>query len=76
MSRKSASDEDTAAWGYHGKPPERGRTSSEYTELVRATKLRTLQDMSEREIRALERQYGCSVIRPPKRARRLTPARA
>ena len=25
---------------------------------------RTLRDMSEREIRALEREYGCPVIRP------------
>jgi len=76
-SKKSRSIEDNndTAWGYHGKPPRGERTETEYAELVRVTKLRTLWDMSEREIRALERFYGCPVIRPArpaKRARRAT----
>lgn len=33
-------------------------------EMARLTKLRTLADMSEKEIRALEKFYGCPVIRP------------
>lgn len=46
------------------------RTDEQYRQLAESTKLRTLQDMSEREIRALERQYGCTVIRPAVRPRR------
>jgi hypothetical protein len=54
-------------WGYDGSPQ---RTPEEYAELARATRLRTLNDMSEREIQALEREYGCPVIRPQRRVRR------
>jgi hypothetical protein len=63
---------------YYGKPPAaRERSVDEYAALREATKLRTLIDMTEREIRALERYYGCSVIRParagaPRRARRVS----
>ena len=55
-------------WGFDGFPY-RSMSQSEYTEMVKRTKLRTLLDMSEREIRALERQYGCPIIRPTKRRR-------
>ena len=65
---------DDPVWGYYGKHPAQSRSQEEFTSLARATKLRTLWDMSEREIRALERLYGCAVKRPdrPKRARRAT----
>lgn len=46
------------------------RSDEEYKQLVAATKLRTLRDMTEPEIQALERFYGCRVIRPRVRARR------
>jgi hypothetical protein len=65
MPRKKPGTPDVD-WGFKGP---RDRTSDEYQLLARATKLRTLLDMSEREIRDLERFYGCRVIRP-KRARR------
>jgi len=38
--------------------------------MARMTKLRTLADMNEAEIRALEQQYGCPVIRPQRTKRR------
>ena len=68
MPRKKVGTNDVD-WGFKGP---QDRTLDEYTALARATKLRTLLDMTEHEIRALERFYGCSVIRPerPKRARR------
>ena len=64
----------TPIWGHNGKPPTaRERTYDEFTALRQATKLRTLHDMTEREIRALERYYGCPVIRPEgRRARRVS----
>jgi hypothetical protein len=46
------------------------RSDEEYRQLAISTKLRTLADMSEREIRALERYYKCPVIRPEVRNRR------
>ena len=48
------------------------RSDEEYRQLAIKTKLRTLRDMTEREIRDLERHYGCRVIRPerPRRTRR------
>lgn len=49
------------------------RQSEWNEELRRVTKLRTLADMSEAEIRELERQFGCPVARPAasrKKARR------
>jgi hypothetical protein len=48
------------------------RSDEEYRQLALNTKLRTLADMTEREIKALERQYGCRVIRPEVRTRRPT----
>jgi hypothetical protein len=64
MPRGKKPDTDEA-WGFYGGPPhEEGRSARALAELVRNTKLRTLHDMSEREIRALERFYGCPVIRP------------
>jgi hypothetical protein len=65
---------DDPVWGYYGKHPAQARSQEEFTALARATKLRTLFDMSEREIRALEQFYGCRIVRPdrPKRARRST----
>jgi hypothetical protein len=71
MPRKKVGSPDVD-WGFKGPS---NRTLDEYTALAAATKLRTLRDMSEREIRALERFYGCRVIRPadrPRRARRAT----
>jgi hypothetical protein len=63
-------------WGYNKAPAStRARTVDEFAALREATKLRTLVDMTEREIRALERCYGCRVIRPekaPRRARRVS----
>ena len=60
-------------WSFEGSAQ---RSPFEYAEMARATRLRTLNDMSESEIRALEREYGCPVIRParPKRQRRQTAA--
>jgi len=52
------------------------RSDEEYRQLAVSTKLRTLADMTEREIKALERQYGCPVIRPARRNRRLSQAAA
>lgn len=46
------------------------RSDEEYKQLAAATKLRTLRDMTEPEIQALERFYGCRVIRPGARVRR------
>jgi hypothetical protein len=64
-------------WGYNNKAAAtRARTVDEFAALREATKLRTLRDMSEREIRALERFYGCAVIRPPRRARRVSQSTA
>lgn len=60
-SKKQETDE---AWGFCGGTRDDGRSAQALAELVRTTKLRTLRDMSEREIRALERLYGCPVIRP------------
>jgi hypothetical protein len=74
MPRKKATDE---AWGF--KSTTRARTFDEFATLRAATKLRTLADMSEREIRALERFYGCAVKRPekaPRRARRVSQSAA
>jgi hypothetical protein len=70
MARKKTGPGDVD-WGFKGP---RDRTFDEFTSLAKATKLRTLLDMSEREIRALERFYGCSVQRPDrlKRTRRAT----
>jgi hypothetical protein len=55
------------AWGFSGNA-DTGMTIDRslpgYAEMVAATKLRTLSDMSEREIKALEKQYGAKVIRP------------
>lgn len=72
MPRKKAGSPDLD-WGFKG--PRGDRTPEAFAALASATKLRTLWDMSEREIRALERLYGCPVIRPdraerPRRARR------
>lgn len=73
MPRKKAGSPDLD-WGFKG--PRGDRTPEAFAALATATKLRTLWDMSEREIRALERLYGCPVIRPerPRRARRVTGA--
>lgn len=66
-SKKQNTDE---AWGYYGNQSRVGeRPASAFAELARTTKLRTLRDMSEDEIRALERLYGCRVIRPKTRRR-------
>lgn len=51
-------------WGYEGNTP---RTESQYRSLAEATKLRCLSDMSEREIRTLERLYGAKIVRPTRR---------
>jgi len=40
------------------------RSDEEYRQLAIKTKLRTLRDMTEPEIKSLERYYGCRVIRP------------
>jgi len=68
MPRKKAGTNDVD-WGFKGP---RDRTFDEFAAIAKATKLRTLFDMSEREIRALERFYGCPILRPvrAKRARR------
>lgn len=68
-SKNAVSDEET--WAYGKTPDGDGRSPEAYAELARTTKLRTLLDMSEREICELERFYGCPVIRP-KRTRRPT----
>jgi hypothetical protein len=76
MARKKADD---GTWGYGNSSTQRERTFDEFATLRAATKLRTLADMSEREIRALERFYGCPVIRPekaPRRARRVSQSAA
>ena len=73
MPRKKRVFDDETNWNYDG-ISSRERTYAEFAELARATKLRTLFDMSEREIRALEKHYGCPVIRPPKQARRASAA--
>lgn len=52
------------------------RSDEEYRQLVISTKLRTLRDMTEREIRDLERHYGCPVIRPERGPRRRRPSPA
>ena len=74
MAHKKAGEGPT--WGYNkGATATRARTVDEFAALREATKLRTLVDMTEREIRALERCYGCRVIRPekaPRRARRVS----
>jgi len=68
MSNKKALSQ---AWGFDGNQPYE-MTHAAFVEMARATKLRTLLDMSEREIRALEQLYGCPVIRPqrPRNAHR------
>lgn len=70
MARTKKQDSDET-WGFYGKPPREGngRTPAQLAELARATKLRTLWDMSEREIRALERFYDCPIIRPQRSGR-------
>jgi len=69
MPRIKKQDTDET-WGYHGKPlNDGGRTPEQFAQFAQATRLRTLSDMSEREIRALERFYGCPVIRPTRPAR-------
>lgn len=50
-------------WGYNGNTP---RSETQFQALAQATKLRRLTDMSEREIRALERLYNAKVARPAK----------
>jgi len=45
------------------------RSDEEYRQLAIQTRLRTLADMTEPEIQALEAHYGCRVIRP-RRTRR------
>jgi hypothetical protein len=52
------------------------RSDEEYKQLAINTKLRTLADMTEREIKALERQYGCRVIRPERTGRTRRPTLA
>lgn len=47
-----------------GTAPARSRTETQLQTLVTATKLRTLADMSEKEIRALEKLYGMPIQRP------------
>lgn len=56
----------TTEWGYNGKMP---RSEAQFQLLAQATKLRCLTDMSEREIRALERQYGAKIIRPTRKTK-------
>jgi hypothetical protein len=48
-------------WGHAGNTV---RTAAQFQTLAAATKLRCLADMSEREIRALEREYGATIVRP------------
>lgn len=50
------------------------RSDEEFRQLAASTKLRTLHDMTEPEIQALERHYGCRVIRPKAPRRRGRPA--
>lgn len=55
------------------------RSDEEFRQLAQNTKLRTLADMTEREIRKLEQHYGCPVIRPERvrpRRRRSSPTAA
>jgi hypothetical protein len=47
--------------------PNNERTPAMLREIAQRTKLRTLADMSETEIRALEKLYGAKIIRPSKR---------
>lgn len=61
--------DDAGAWGFTGQRP---TDQPHYREMVRNTKLRTLSDMSEREIRALEQHYGCPIVRPRRRQRQAT----
>jgi len=79
MAHKKTAEGPT--WGYNkGATATRARTVDEFAALREATKLRTLRDMTEREIRALERYYGCHVIRPDRlsarRARRVSQSAA
>lgn len=57
MARRVANEN----WGHAG---DTLRTAAQFQTLAAATKFRRLADMSEREIRALEREYGAKIIRP------------
>lgn len=59
MTRRSS----IGTWG-NAKP---ARTATELSTLAVATKLRTLADMTEQEIKALEKQYGVKIQRPDAR---------
>lgn len=59
-------------WKTTGRSPALDRTTAAYAEMARSTKLRTLQDMTESEIRALEAHYQCRVVRPKGRRRAVT----
>lgn len=54
---------DTGTWAFSGNA-DGIRTDDNLRALATATKLRTLRDMPEREIKALEKLYGCPIIRP------------
>lgn len=62
MSRSKATDYSQLTTPYK-------RTEEETRQIAAATRLRTLVDMTEREIRALERFYGCPIIRPERTSR-------
>ncbi len=62
-------------WGFEGNV-QRDRAPDHFLTLVKFTKLRTLADMSEREIKGLEREYGCPVQRPAVSNRRRRSAAA
>jgi hypothetical protein len=69
--KKTATNDVMLDWGFVSP---RDRTPEQFAAYAKATKLRTLRDLSEHEIRELERVSGLPVIRPERlrRARRAT----
>lgn len=72
MQRRTKSQLDRPFDAVRGRGAQfRGALAPEHERLGFAPlRCRTLADMTEDEIRALERYYGCPVIRPKKRRRR------
>lgn len=59
--KKAPKKSSPGSWGVKKRKPD---SATIQNQLAAATKLRSLADMTEREIRALEKLYGCPVIRP------------
>ena len=58
---------DQENFGTYSLPANGERSPALLADIAVRTKLRTLADMSEREIKALEKYYGCPIQRPNKR---------